>query len=326
MAAVAAVWMLLCADALADVFMSGQLQLVDGDAPAHYELTALLPRAAIADAAIQWPAGCTQTAFREQPSGRRVQLLYRAACDRAPDLDEVIRTSWRLDAARLTTNLQGASSSTTLQGSRGELLIPFGKVAGGDRHWLQIARAFTWQGMWHIWSGWDHLAFVLCLCMLAGGWRLLGLVTAFTLGHSISLALAFHDVVRIPIPPTEALIALSIVLIAREALLASDAQATARSLSRATVVVTVFGLVHGLGFASALGELGVREGERWPALAFFNLGVELGQLVFVAAVLGVMSILATVALAATARKLALHAAGIVGGFWLATRIAGLGSL
>ncbi len=123
-------------------------------------------------------------------------------------------------------------------------------------------------------------------------------------------------------PPTEAVIALSIVLVAREALIAGPGAPDRHSLARMTAIVTGFGLVHGLGFASALQQLGIADGERWPALVFFNLGVELGQLVFVAAVVGVTAALGRISLDGAARRLALHAAGIVGGFWLVERVAG----
>jgi len=160
--------------------------------------------------------------------------------------------------------------------------------------------------------------------MLAAGVRLLAPVTAFTLGHSLSMGLAFFEVANIPVPTTEALIALSIVLVAREGLLARTATERDSSLSRAAVMVVVFGLVHRLGFASALGELGVSPAERWPALLFFNLGVEIGQIVFVAALLALGFALKPTSFAATARAVALYGAGTVGSFWLVERVAGYG--
>jgi hypothetical protein len=210
-----------------------------------------------------------------------------------------------------------------LRPSASGLDIPFRTVRSTDRSWTELAPEMLWQGMLHIWLGWDHLAFVLCLCMLARGLELLALVTAFTLGHSLSLGLAFFEVVSIPVAPTEALIALSIVLVAREGLLARTESQRIGSVSRAALVVVVFGLVHGLGFASALGELGISPGERWPALLFFNLGVEIGQLVFVTALL-TLGVALRPAVAATARVAALYAAGIVGSFWLVERVAGYG--
>jgi hypothetical protein len=314
--------LLVATPASADVFRSADIRLQAGGAPGTYELSAVVP--GVAATGIEWPTGCTQTELQRQPLADRTRLVYVAACDRSLDRRDVIRTPWQLDAARFTSDLPGVPASRTLLPSAGGIVIPFGATLGRDRSWTEIAPGMLWQGMLHIWSGWDHLAFVLCLCMLCGGWRLLGLVTAFTIGHSVSLGLAFFEVVAVPVAPAEALIALSIVLVAREALLSRDAADQTRPISRAAALVIVFGLVHGLGFASALGALGVTDGERWPALLFFNLGVEVGQVAFVAAVLALMAALRPVALAATARSASLHAAGIIGGFWFVARVASFG--
>ena len=124
--------------------------------------------------------------------------------------------------------------------------VPLGWSQVRLRGSFDVARSYFLLGVEHILSGWDHLAFVLCLCLLARGWRLVKLVTGFTLGHSVSLALAAFDAVRLPSPPTEACIALSIAFVAREALLP-------RALRRhGPGMVFAFGLLHGLGFAGAL--------------------------------------------------------------------------
>jgi len=317
--------LLITGPAVADVFQSGELRLQAGEEPGTYELLAQLPGGIAHSSAIAWPAGCRQTDLRTQAvGGDRTLLQYRAACDHVPGRRDVIRAPWRLDAVRLESNLAGTPAVSTITPSAEGLAIPFGTLDRPDRSWFELAPGMLWQGMLHIWLGWDHLAFVLCLCMLAGGLRLLALVTAFTLGHSLSMALAFFEVVRIPVPPTEALIALSIVLVAREGLLARTAAERASSVSRAAAMVVVFGLIHGLGFASALGELGVSPGERWPALIFFNLGVEIGQIVFVSALLAIGLALQPTRFAAKARTSALYAAGMVGSFWLVERVAGYG--
>jgi hypothetical protein len=316
--------LLIAGPAVADVFRSGELRLQAGEAPGMYELVARLPIGAAGATDIEWPAGCRQVDVNEVILGDGKMLLhYRAVCDRTPGRRDLIRTPWQVDAARLDNDLGGTTSSATLTPSADGLDIPLQATGGADRTWTELAPGMLWQGMLHIWLGWDHLAFVLCLCMLARGLELLALVTAFTLGHSLSLGLAFFEVMRIPVAPTEALIALSIVLVAREGLLARAESQRNQSVSRAALVVVVFGLVHGLGFASALGELGISPGERWPALLFFNLGVEIGQVVFVAALLA-LGIAMRPAVAATARTVALYGAGIVGSFWLVERVAGYG--
>lgn len=317
--------LLVAGPAAADVFQAGELRLQAGEEPGTYELLAQVPSGVAHASAVEWPEGCRQTELRTQAlGGDRTLLQYRATCHRAPGRRDVIRAPWRLDAVRLESGLAGTAAVSTITPSAEGLVIPFGALDGPDRSWLELAPGMLWQGMLHIWLGWDHLAFVLCLCMLARGLRLLALVTAFTLGHSLSMALAFLEVVRIPVQPTEALIALSIVLVAREGLLARATGEHDSSVARAAATVVVFGLVHGLGFASALGELGVSPGERWPALLFFNLGVELGQLAFVAAVLALGFALKSTSFAATARALALYGAGTVGSFWLVERVAGYG--
>lgn len=307
-----------------DIFALAELRLQAGAEPGNYELTARLPRTVDEAPALTWPAGCRQVEYRRQSLGREALLFYRAECDRTPGSSAVILAPWRIDGARLTVDGAGGPTTVALARSSAGVVVPMGTLRAVDRGWLALAPDLTWQGMRHIWQGWDHLAFVLCLCMLARGWTLLGLVTAFTLGHSVSLGLAFFDVLRLPGPPTEALIALSIVLVARAGLLAGTSAQRTEATARAAVIVTVFGLVHGLGFATALRELGVADGERWPALIFFNLGVEVGQVVFVGLVLATVWLLQRTPIAAATRRAALYATGILGCFWLVERVAGFG--
>lgn len=132
-------------------------------------------------------------------------------------------------------------------------------------------------GVEHVLTGWDHLAFVLCLLLVAGRRAVLWTVTAFTVAHSLTLALAVTGGVDLPVGPVEAVIALSIVMVAREVLLPS------RSLTKRApyLVAFAFGLIHGFGFAGGLREIGVPESGLLSSLLSFNLGVELGQLAVV---------------------------------------------
>ncbi len=139
-----------------------------------------------------------------------------------------------------------------------------------------------WQylqlGVRHIAGGYDHLLFVACLLLLSLNLRrLLLAITGFTLAHSITLALAALEVWRVPVVPTEAVIALSILFLAAE--LARQQQTLAWRYPG--LVATLFGLLHGFGFASVLAEIGLPQGEIVTALLGFNLGVEVGQLAFV---------------------------------------------
>jgi hypothetical protein len=142
-----------------------------------------------------------------------------------------------------------------------------------------------WQiGTIHILEGFDHLLFLLTLLLIVTGlWPLLKTVTAFTVAHSLTLALATLGIVHIPPAPTEAVISLSIVLLAVEAVRKTTGEATLSERFPWLVAFT-FGLVHGLGFAGALSEIGVPQNEVPLALLMFNVGVETGQVMFVVAV------------------------------------------
>ena len=143
-----------------------------------------------------------------------------------------------------------------------------------------VARDYLVLGASHIWEGPDHLMFVAGLMLLARGpRRIFWAVTGFTAAHSITLSLAALGIVHLAIEPVEAMIALSIVFLAAEIARNDPASFS----SRFPVALSfVFGLLHGFGFASALGEIGLPRVELAAGLAFFNLGVEFGQLAFIA--------------------------------------------
>jgi hydrogenase/urease accessory protein HupE len=154
---------------------------------------------------------------------------------------------------------------------------------------LEVAKTYFVLGVEHILLGVDHLLFVLGLLFLVGSWRrLVATVTAFTLAHSITLAAATLGWVHVAQAPVEATIALSVMFVAAEVL--RGAQGHAGLAARAPwVVAFVFGLLHGFGFAGALRQIGLPEKEIPLALLFFNVGVEAGQLMFIAAVVTVLS-------------------------------------
>jgi hydrogenase/urease accessory protein HupE len=147
------------------------------------------------------------------------------------------------------------------------------------------AATYLKLGVEHILFGLDHLLFVLGLLLIVRDrWMLLKTITAFTVAHSLTLAAATFDLVRLPAAPVEAAIALSILFLGPEIVRVWRGQ-TSFTIRHPWVVAFAFGLLHGFGFAGALAELGVPRPELPLALLMFNLGVELGQLVFVAAVL-----------------------------------------
>jgi hydrogenase/urease accessory protein HupE len=202
------------------------------------------------------------------------------------------------------------------QGSEdGGVDVPVAELRGPSGRVADVAKRYFLLGIEHILTGWDHLAFVLCLCLVARGWRLVKLVTGFTLGHSLSLALAALDVIRLPSPPVEACIAMSIALMAREALLPPESRRHGAGL------VFVFGLLHGLGFAGALREVGIGKAELLLGLLCFNLGVEAGQLLFVAAVLTMILLSSLVVPGSPRWRMACAGAlGVLAAFWTWQRI------
>ena len=150
---------------------------------------------------------------------------------------------------------------------------------------LTVAGIYLGLGIEHILTGIDHLLFVLALLIITGGGlKLVKTVTAFTVAHSLTLALATLGFVHVPQQPVEAVIALSIVFVAAEILRSRKGQMSITERAPWIVAFT-FGLLHGFGFAGALTEVGLPQGDIPLALLFFNAGVETGQLIFIATVL-----------------------------------------
>jgi hydrogenase/urease accessory protein HupE len=215
----------------------------------------------------------------------------------------------------------GRATTGRIQPGRAPFVVP------GQPRALAVAGTYLVLGIEHILTGLDHLAFVLGLVLLTPAWRKLWkTVTAFTVAHSLTLALAALGLVRVPPPPVEAVIALSILFVAREAWNQRRGRpsATAR---RPWPVAFAFGLLHGLGFAGALSQVGLPEGDIPLALFTFNVGVELGQLAFVLVVLALARPLALlVRRAGTAReRLELAPAYLIGAlaaFWCLERVVG----
>lgn len=192
---------------------------------------------------------------------------------------------------------------------------------------ISVIASYFGLGFEHILEGWDHLLFVFALLLLIrDSWRLVGAVTAFTVAHSITLAGATLGWVSVPSAPVEATIALSIVFLASE--LARVTPGRNRLSERFPWLITFsFGLLHGLGFAGALTEIGLPSGEVPLALVAFNLGVEAGQLAFIAVILALGWLGSAIPrvnrfmLNAATRTGAAYVIGCAASFWLIERIA-----
>jgi len=166
---------------------------------------------------------------------------------------------------------------------------PYFTVAAAPT-WLGTARTYFLLGVEHILLGVDHLLFVLALLLLVRNvWMLVKVVTAFTVAHSITLALAALEWTKIPQAPVEAVIALSIAFVAAE-IVRQERHEKDLASQAPWIVAFAFGLLHGLGFGGALREIGLPQSDVPLALFTFNLGVEAGQLLFVFAVLALKTI------------------------------------
>lgn len=194
-----------------------------------------------------------------------------------------------------------------------------------NRDALDVAGAYVRHGIDHILLGFDHLLFVLALILIVRSTRvLLWTITAFTLAHSITLALAVLGVVDVPGPPVEAAIALSILLLACE-ILRMQRGAPSLTARWPWLVAFTFGLLHGFGFAGALTAVGLPAGDVPLALFAFNVGVELGQLAFIFVVLGALALAKRLRTPAVverhARPVSACAIGILAAFWFFQRLA-----
>lgn len=187
---------------------------------------------------------------------------------------------------------------------------------------LEVARTYTVLGVEHILLGIDHLLFILALILITkGGWRLVKTVTAFTVSHSLTLTAATLGWVNVPPPPVEAVIALSIVFVAVEIIRQHRGKEgiTAR---HPWVVAFSFGLMHGLGFAGALSEVGLPAKHISTALLFFSIGVETGHLLFVAVVLALIALIRRVRipLPRWTELVPPYAIGTIAMFWVIQRV------
>jgi len=186
-----------------------------------------------------------------------------------------------------------------------------------------VAKEYLLLGISHIWEGIDHLLFLLCLIVIAATpWRILITVTGFTVAHTITLVLSTLNLIKLPVPPIEAAIALSIVFVASEIV---KGQENSLTYKYPVSVSSSFGLLHGFGFAAVLNQIGLPQVELPVSLLFFNIGVEIGQVIFIAIVLFVLFLLKSIFKTSFTRlmpydKLVAYLIGSVASFWMIQRI------
>jgi hydrogenase/urease accessory protein HupE len=266
---------------------------VSGNVPPADELTPSWPESCRADTGV---LRCGEAGLSGVLSMEGVGKSYSAA---------MVKVFWRDGQSRVYT-LTERQSTVHLYGS-----------ADDKRGMGEIARAYLTLGVEHILSGIDHLMFVAALLFLVGFQRkLVWTITAFTLAHSLTLASAALGWLTLRSAPVEASIALSIILVAGEALHKRDS--LARRLP--ALVAFLFGLVHGLGFAGALAEIGLPQKHLATALLTFNLGVEIGQLMAVAVAWAAWRLVRGWQVADRSRVPLLYGIGSLAAYWSWLRI------
>lgn len=211
----------------------------------------------------------------------------------------------------------GEQETTLLQPDKDFLIV------AGETSTMEVIKLYTVLGVEHILIGFDHLLFVLALMLLSkGGWKVVKTVTAFTLAHSITLTLSTLNWVHWPGPPVEATIALSIVFLSFEVIKASKGEVTL-TISKPWLVAFSFGLLHGFGFAGVLQDIGIPSNAIFTALAFFNIGVEIGQLIFIAVLFGVYYlIIKHISIPKNSVVWLSYAMGSISCFWMIERLIG----
>ena len=230
---------------------------------------------------VRLPDNCQNSEMTSIFAGGAYIERWQAACEGGLE-DGIIAIdgleATRTDVLARVEHSNGRTQTVRLTPSQTEF-----KVMGTTGP-AAVIRTYFNLGIEHILLGFDHLLFVLALLFVVEGWRrLLATVTAFTVAHSLTLAASTFGWVQVPQAPVEAVIALSIMFVAAEILHRHQGR-TGIATRKPWIVAFVFGLLHGLGFAGALREVGLPHDAIPLALAFFNVGVEAGQLLFVAIV------------------------------------------
>ncbi len=254
----------------------------------------------------KWPQGCVGDAQTVQCPGPMVGTLSVDGVGKAYSA-ALVTIHWR----------NGQRSVHTVSSAQPDVQL-FG-AATDERGGFELAKVYGVLGVEHILSGVDHLLFVVGLLFLVGlNARLVATISAFTLAHSLTLAASALGWFTLRSPPVEATIALSIVLVAAEAL--HDRQTWSRRWP--ALVAFLFGLIHGLGFAGALKEIGLPQQNVPLALLSFNLGVEAGQLMVVGLAWAATVLVRrwSLPLARAVKRPALYGIGALASFWTLSRI------
>lgn len=261
------------------------------------------------------------TGFRQKWQGTKKELTLRGS---------IIKIVYPVFNPVLSTIIAITYSNTSEQmlvipPDQQEILIP------KETNAMEVRKQYNILGIEHIWAGIDHLLFLVCLILITGFSRkLLITITGFTLAHSVTLILSALKVIQLPIPPIEATIALSIVFLCYE-IIHHHTTKDSLTYQYPILVASSFGLLHGLGFAAVLGEIGLPKNHTIEALLFFNIGVEIGQVIFILALFlaaffvnkifqSLLSKTTRQLLLSLGLKVAIYFVGILAAYWMFDRM------
>jgi hypothetical protein len=270
------------------------------------------------------PVRCVPVAADD--AGVRVVAGFVFECETPLDGDDVLVLPWDLAGVVVLARWSdGVTTSAYFRGAGGTVAVELAQLSAAPGSRLALAGTYLVLGAGHILLGVDHLLFVLGLLLLVRGLvPLVKTVTAFTVAHSVTLGASVLGYIPLDRAPIEAAIALSIVLLAREIVMA-DRGLVHLTYRKPWLVAFVFGLLHGLGFAGALGEIGLPPSAIPTALLFFNLGVEAGQLAFVFVLLAAHRLLRGLpaGLAPKLRPVLGYSIGALATLWFFQRLPGV---
>ncbi len=311
-----------CAQVSAHAFAPAAV-LIEESSPRHYHVTFRRGAQLAAALSLQFPRSCQQGARESRVEGDQLIDRFELSCPSQLQ-GQTVRM---LGLAQLSIGavlhaqfLDGRSVRELLSAQRTSLSLP-------SNSWLaEVFFGYLRLGVEHLLTGLDHVLFVVgLLCLVQGLRSILWTLTAFTVGHSVTLCLSSLSIVALPQAPVEVGIALSLLVVALEIVRTLAPLNHAHATLRPVRIAIAFGLLHGLGFAGALAEIGLPEDEIPLSLFSFNLGVELGQILVVCATLPVLWLLRKL-LRDRERSVRLSAAYLIGSLswmWCLERVAAL---
>lgn len=262
-----------------------------------------------------FPEDCTETSSHElSMTGATVIEQWSIQCGLKSgiiSLEGLDRTL--TDAFLQIEYLDGETVSTVLK--------PYNLSLDLSAKTPSAAQAYVVIGIEHVIFGWDHLLFITGLVLLVSARQIIGVATAFTVAHSITLAVTALGFVSVPSRPVEILIAASIVLLAIEVIRKHQGQVSL-AVKRPWMIAFFIGLIHGFGFAGALADIGLPRGQELLSLFLFNIGVEIGQIAIILVLLAVLFVVTK--LSKPARKpteiLVTYGIATIGMFWVIERM------